>query len=85
MSCNCKANEQIFKIQKNYGKKANVSWPEKTKFILEEGIKMILIILILTPFTPLVLLYVIIMSITGYSRFNLNTLVKKITNREGDE
>lgn len=85
MSCNCKANEQIFKIQKNYGKKVNVSWPEKTKFILEEGIKMILIILILTPFTPLVLLYVIIMSITGYSRFNLNTLVKKITNREGDE
>lgn len=85
MSCNCKANEQIFKIQKNYGKKVNVSWPEKTKFILEEGIKMILIMLILTPFTPLVLLYVIIMSITGYSRFNLNTLVKKITNREGDE
>lgn len=85
MSCNCKANEQIFKIQKNYGKKVNVSWSEKTKFILEEGIKMVLIILILTPFTPLVLLYVIIMSITGYSRFNLNTLVKKITNREGDE
>ena len=85
MSCNCKANEQIFKIQKSYGKKVNISWSEKTKFLLEEGVKMFLIILILIPFTPLVLLYVLIMSVTGYGRFNLNSLVKKLINREGDE
>ena len=85
MGCNCKANEHIFKIQKAYGKKTHVSGTEYIKFLTEELVKFILIAIILVPFIPLVAIYVLIMSITGQGKINLNTFVKRITNRKGDE
>ena len=45
MGCNCKANQQILKITKQYGHKINVPWKDKLMFKTEEGIKIIIIYL----------------------------------------
>jgi hypothetical protein len=76
MACNCKANEQIMKIQRHYGYKVNLPLNEKIKFLTEEGFKFIILVLILLVCSPFIFLGMFIMSITGKGVININNVTK---------
>jgi hypothetical protein len=54
MGCNCKANQQILKITKQYGHKINVPWKDKLMFKTQEGVKVIAIYLLFLIFSPFI-------------------------------
>lgn len=81
MSCNCKANEQILKIQRNYGRKVNLTVGERLRFTIVETIKYIIISFLILIALPFILIAVIIMNATGYGRINLNAIRKRFSKK----
>ena len=75
MGCNCKVNEHISKIHKNYGSKINLSWKEKISFRTIESFKYLIIILLCIIFLPLVILFYIIYGIKNKGVFNINKIL----------
>lgn len=59
MSCNCKVNQQILKINKQYGHKTNIPFKDKFLFKTEEGFKTILLYLMVLIFFPLIFMFFI--------------------------
>lgn len=85
MSCNCKANEQILKIQRNFGSKVSPPISEKLKFLIEEGLKTLVLMLMLIPVTPILFIGVILMNLMGFRHINLNKIVNLIRKQKGNE
>ena len=81
MSCNCKANEQILKIQRNYGRQVNLSIGERLRFTVMETIKYIIISFLLLIAFPFILIAVVVMNATGYGRINLNAIRKRFSKK----
>lgn len=81
MSCNCKANEQILKIQRNYGRKVNLSIGERLRFTVMETIKYAIVSFLLLIAFPFILIVVVVMNATGYGRINLNAIRKRFTKK----
>lgn len=76
MGCNCKVNQQIMKIHKQYGKKINIPWKENVKFKVVEGFKFILLGIIALALSPILFIIILIFVIKGYRTFNVNKILK---------
>ena len=82
MGCNCKVKSDIINLHKKYGQKVNLSFKEKLKYYILEGLKHIGVYIILTPIYPFILIYVIVKLIQGKGIFNIGTFVKKFYKNE---
>ena len=75
MGCNCKVNQQIMKIHKNYGRSVNIPWKEKYKFRVIEGIKFILLGIIGLILFPIIFIIILIFFFKGYRTINVNKIL----------
>lgn len=82
MACDCKVNKQIIKLHKEYGKKINLPWKEKIGFRLEEGLKFIVLSLLIIIFLPIIFVYFFIRIITGNGYFNVNKMLRFILRKD---
>jgi hypothetical protein len=85
MGCNCKANEEILKIHKQYGHAIGAPWKERVQFRLEEGFKYILLCLLCILCFPLILILTIFFLVKGSGNINVNKLIRFLLRKDYDE
>jgi hypothetical protein len=85
MGCNCKANEEILKIHKQYGHAIGSPWKERVQFRLEEGFKYILLCLLCILCFPLILILTIFFLAKGSGSINVNKLIRFLLRKDYDE
>lgn len=77
MGCNCKANEKILKIHKDYGKKVNTPWTTEMTFKTGELLKLLLAGVIALLTAPVIFIFLIIRCIQGKTVININEVLRK--------
>ena len=85
MGCNCKANEEIIKLQRKYGSKRNLTFNEKFRFYSEESVKMVILIILVIILFPLLCLGLLITALTGHGRINIKTIFNKFLRKKRNE
>ena len=75
MGCNCKVNEKIFKINKNYGFQSTVNVSERILFKVRETIKLILLLPITLIALPILIAMIPIVAIKGKGNVNINKML----------
>lgn len=76
MACNCKANEYIKKIHKNYGHKTNIPWKERVNFNFTEGLKVILLGIGFIVFLPIIFIITLFLTFKGGNKLDINKILK---------
>ena len=82
MGCNCKVNEKIFKINKNYGFNTTVNISEKISFKVKETIKILLLIPIIVVSFPILLIILPIIAIRGNGDINVSKLLNLLLRKK---
>lgn len=82
MGCNCKANEQILKIHKDYGQKLNNTWQDRAMFRIKETFKVLIVLCLLFIFFPITLGVLIYLVIKGKRHFNFSIILKKMVGKD---
>jgi lipopolysaccharide/colanic/teichoic acid biosynthesis glycosyltransferase len=85
MGCNCKATEQILKINKKYGHDINAPLSEKIVFKTEEIIKIVLAFIIAVIFSPIFLVILVFLSFRGKTVINFNKILNKLLKGKKNE
>lgn len=83
MGCNCKVNNEILKLHKEYGQNVQVPWRERAKFKLIEGIKLAAALLLIIPLLPLVFIFVLVSLIKGKGRIDVNKTLRILLRKNG--
>lgn len=76
-NCNCKVNQHITYLHKKYGNKIPVSKQTKIRFTVKEFFTKILIYLISILFLPIILMYILYISLFTKKK---QTNIKKLLN-----
>lgn len=76
MSCSCKVTKHINKIEKRYGTSVLKTKKTDIKSIINTWFKKILIIVLIIPFTPLTLLYLLYNNIFSKNIISIDKLFK---------
>lgn len=77
MGCNCKANEKILKIHKDYGKKVNIPWTTEMAFKTGELLKLLLAGVLALLTSPVIFIFLFIRCIQGKTVININEVLRK--------
>lgn len=85
MGCNCKANEEIFKLQRKYGTKRNLTFKEKIVFYSEESVKLIMLFILTIILFPLICLGLLVTALNNHGRVNIKKLLNKILRKNRNE
>ena len=82
MGCNCKVNEEILKLHKEYGHNIHTPWKTRAKFKLTEGIKMFFVFLIIVIFFPVILAFFFITVLRGRRHININKILRFLLRKD---
>lgn len=76
MSCACKVSKYVNKIEEKYG--SNIRQSKKTNIIkyIKNGSRKLFFSLILLPFVPLIIIYILIKNIFGSKIYNIDKIFK---------
>lgn len=78
MGCNCKATENILKIQKKFGTPTYVSFRERFQFNIEEAAKFIVALVLVVLLSPFIFIFLLWRAFNGKTVINTNKLLQKL-------
>ena len=78
MGCNCKATENILKIQKKFGTPTYVPLRERFQFHIEEIGKLIVALILVILLSPFIFIFLLWRAFNGYTVIDTNKLLQKL-------